>query len=612
MWANDGLMAQAAHHKWFFGYGASLDFSTGVPQPMVGSVMNTDEGCASIADANGDLLFYTDGATVFNRNHQLMVNGAGLHGHVSSTQSSLIVAAPGEDSLYYIFTTPAQLLGPYKGLSYSMVNMRAQAGLGEVILKNIPLCDSVTEKLTATRASNGTDVWVVAHQWNSDAFCAFRVTCGDTGATVVLPAVISRVGSVHGYDGAINPTGTALGCMKISPDGRRLGLVWSRYRNDTSPDSDGSVEWLAFDPNTGIVSSPARLDIADLRTYGCAFSPSSRYLYVTTYGSPIGIAYSDIRQYDLLAPDVEASGIVVTTGNPEFGSLQLGPDGQLFVARLSFWPYISVIQDPDLAGLNCNFFNIGANLGTGMSTWGLPNLWDHVRVPDVFGFQDTSVCAWESVTVSAIILGAIGWQWSDGSSGSSATFATEGLHSVEVYLRCDTLRDTFDLRHQYCDPPFLPGRNAEICAGDGLHLDVTQPQATGYLWQYGQTTPAIFTADTGWIWVDLYFPSDTVRDSIYLSHRDCECMVLENVFSPNGDGANDEFQPQVLCELESAQFAIFDRWGHRIFTSSLPLTGWNGQIAGNAAPESVYYFTLEWKQYNRPIEQAKGSLLLIR
>lgn len=605
-------MAQSQHSKWFFGYGASLDFATGVPMPMAGSAMNTDEGCASIADAAGNLQFYTDGATAYNRQHGAMPNGTGLHGHVSSTQSSLIVPAPGQDSLYYLFTTPAQLTGPYNGLSYSIVDMRAQGGLGDVTLKNIALCDSVTEKLTATRASNGTDVWVLVHQWKSDAFCAYRLTCSDTGAALVLPPVVSHVGSVQGFDGAINPTATSQGCMKISPDGKRLALVWSRYRNDTSSDADASVEWFDFDPNTGIVSSPARLDIAGLRAYGCAFSPSSRYLYVTTNGLVQGIAYSDIRQYDLLAADVEASGVIVTTGIPEFGTLQLGPDGQLFVARLSFSPYISVIQDPDLAGVNSNFFSIGANLGTGMSTWGLPNFWDHPRLVEVIAFRDTAICPWESISVSAPMLGAIGWQWSDGSTGSSSSFAAEGSHSVTVFLPCDTLRDTFVLRHKYCDPPFLLGRSAEICAGECLHLDVTQAQALGYLWRYGETTPAIFTADTGWIWVDLYFPTDTVRDSIYLSHRACECMVLENAFSPNGDGINDDWQPKAMCELESAMFVIYDRWGHRLYTSSLPLTGWNGQFAGNPAPESVYYYTLEWKQYDRPIERATGSLLLIR
>jgi hypothetical protein len=36
------------------------------------------EGCATISNSSGQLLFYTDGITVYNRNHQVMPNGTGL------------------------------------------------------------------------------------------------------------------------------------------------------------------------------------------------------------------------------------------------------------------------------------------------------------------------------------------------------------------------------------------------------------------------------------------------------------------------------------------------------------------------------------------------------
>lgn len=607
------LSAQQEHQQWFFGYGAALDFASGAPQPLASSAMNTDEGCSSICDATGNLLFYTDGVTVWNRNHQPMPNGTGLHGGTSATQSALITQVPGADSLYLVFTVPAQVQGGYTGLSYSIIDMTLQGGLGDLTIKNTSLCDSTTEKLTATRASNGTDVWVVTHRWDSDAFYAYRVTCLVSGQPQVIGPVISLVGSVHAPDPILDGTSTSLGCMSISPDGHRLALVWSRYRNATSPDSDASLEWFDFDPATGVVSSPASLDIPGLRAYGCAFSPSSRYLYVTTYGLMGGIAYSDIRQYDLQAPDVQASEAIVQAGNPEFGALQLGPDRRMYVARLSFSPYISAIPLPDSAAPACGYLNQAATLATGDgSTWGLPNHWDHFIPPQVWTFQDTSICPWESLTLSADVLGATGWLWSTGSATATTTLTDSGEVTVQVFLDCDTLRDTFHLRYRYCDPMILPSNAAEICDGDGIHLDATQPTATAYHWRFGETTPAIFTADTGWIWVDVSLPNGPLRDSIYLTHRDCDCVVAHNVFTPNGDGFNDRFQPRVDCELETYHLTVFDRWGKLLFDTRNPTDAWAGMVRGNPAPESVYYYIVDWKQHHERQQQTLGSLILMR
>ncbi|MHA1342163.1 MAG: hypothetical protein ACTSO2_19505, partial [Promethearchaeota archaeon] len=75
------------------------------------------EGCATISDKFGHLLFYTDGITVWNKNHRVMKNGEGLFGHVSSTQSAIIIPNPGKKNQYYIFTVDAE--DSSNGLNYS-------------------------------------------------------------------------------------------------------------------------------------------------------------------------------------------------------------------------------------------------------------------------------------------------------------------------------------------------------------------------------------------------------------------------------------------------------------------------------------------------------------
>ena len=131
-----GTLAQQ-NNIWYFGKRAGLNFNPGSPRALHNSAMDADEGSASICDKTGNLLFYTNGVTVYNRNHQVMLNGTGLKGNLSTVQSALIVPMPGTDNIYYIFTTDAVENNFANGYNYSVVDMNRDNGKGEVILKNI-------------------------------------------------------------------------------------------------------------------------------------------------------------------------------------------------------------------------------------------------------------------------------------------------------------------------------------------------------------------------------------------------------------------------------------------------------------------------------------------
>src|SRR4051812_3698398 len=118
------LLGLAGHSQkesniWYFGYGAGLDFNSGAPVTLTNGQISQWEGVATVSDAAGSLLFYTDGITVWNRVHAVMNNGNGLLGDYSSTQSATIVPKPGSTTQYYIFTTGA-VGGPF---CYSIVDM---------------------------------------------------------------------------------------------------------------------------------------------------------------------------------------------------------------------------------------------------------------------------------------------------------------------------------------------------------------------------------------------------------------------------------------------------------------------------------------------------------
>lgn len=369
-------VAQVQTNQWRFGHNAAIDFNSGVPVSISGSVLTTDEGSASIADSSGNLLFYTDGVTVWDKNENVMNNGTGLEGGPSSTQSALIVPMPLGDSLYYIFTTGQQLA---YGLSYSIVDMSLQGGLGQVIAKNVQLDDQTCEKVTAICHSNGQDKWILAHDWGNNVFQAYQLT--DTG--IVTVPVTTAIGQT--MTGASENT---IGYLKGSPDGSKLALAqW--YNN--------YFEMFDFDIATGIVSHHIFLSSynqASSGAYGVEFSPDGTRLY----GSVITPGY--IYQWDLTAGSdslIQLSRTLVGTSAVNFnGALQLATDGKIYMAEYgSSW--LGVINDPNVLGTGCNYDDTGFQLSSGSNGIGLPNMY-YCSSPSVFPpfanfiVSDTTIC----------------------------------------------------------------------------------------------------------------------------------------------------------------------------------------------------------------------------
>src|SRR5256885_1299253 len=125
--------AQHEADNWYFGTSAGLSFSSGVPVAITGGQINTNEGCAALSDSDGNLLFYSDGFSIWDRTHTIMPNGSMLNGSSTCTQSALFVPYPGSDSLYYLFTPPDFFAASF---CYSIVDMSLNSGYGDIVDKN--------------------------------------------------------------------------------------------------------------------------------------------------------------------------------------------------------------------------------------------------------------------------------------------------------------------------------------------------------------------------------------------------------------------------------------------------------------------------------------------
>ena len=84
------LHAQIEANIWYFGENAGIDFNSGSPVALIDGALNTEEGSATISDDQGSLLFYTDGITVWSKDHTVMINGTALMGDETTTQAAII------------------------------------------------------------------------------------------------------------------------------------------------------------------------------------------------------------------------------------------------------------------------------------------------------------------------------------------------------------------------------------------------------------------------------------------------------------------------------------------------------------------------------------------
>jgi gliding motility-associated-like protein len=335
------------NNNWYFGTQAALNFNGAAPAVLQNSAMTAPEGCSSISDKSGNLLFYTNGVTVYNRSHQIMLNGTGLWGHVSAFQSCVIVPVPNTDSLFYIFTNDAWENNFQNGYRYSLVNMSHDNGKGEVVLKNGSLSAPSSERLTAARHANGVDVWVIGNDKSSNVFRCWLVTCN--GLQTV--PVVSTVGIPMTQHDEMN-----FGSMKVSPDGKQLCQTHFPELDGFLPEN--FFQLFDFDNATGVLSNPKQITVLTHRYYACEYSPDSKLLY---------LSQPQTNTVDQFEATLGTAAAIVNSRIPipadyGFYGLQLGPDRQIYLAanRSS----LSVINQPNIKGAGCNFFKDRVNLVT--------------------------------------------------------------------------------------------------------------------------------------------------------------------------------------------------------------------------------------------------------
>lgn len=472
--------AEASH--WYFGSGAGLifDVAAGTVTPTADAIstISTNEGCSSISDVSGNLLFYTDGRNVWDKNHNIMPNadyasGFGLLGDPSSTSSGLIVPKPGNLDQYYIFTVdephhqnayafpnqgpanesgnsvpfysdtngsvPQEDDGYNNGFAYSLVDLTLNGGNGDVVSseKNVLLTtyDSndqtqnsykCSEKITAVEHADGQSYWVITHF--RDKFYAFRI---DSSGVNINP-VVSTVGPLITELGYRR---NAIGYMKASPDGSKIAVCHRQNGNQQgqSANNTGSVWLYDFDNSSGLISSLNAVNLyPNSGPYGVEFSSDSSKLYVSVDNSVV--------QFDISDPDPAATLTTVYNGFNFIGAIQLGPDGRIYVANSANSLTLDVINAPDELGIACDYDVNGQPLASGtFSNIGLPPFIQSFFLASIIVENLCEGIESQFSINSSQSYDSISWDFGDGFGNSNLnnptyTYNTAGIYTVTAEI----------------------------------------------------------------------------------------------------------------------------------------------------------------------------------
>jgi len=428
---SSNLFGQGQANNWVFGINLSMDFSTSPPTIIYKGQSagngGTSESTTSVSDASGNLLFASCGTTIFDNNYNAVYTS--LPTTIDAAQGNLVIPIPGTTNKYYLTTVDAVtsgccsscITGSDRGHNYTVITVSGStvtAGSVGPIQNLIP--NNTTEMQAACPKSNGTDYWLVDHERGSNKFNVFSVTSG--GITLSSPYNV----------GPSLTSCTYTSMLKFNPCYTKLAMA-----------ADGYVTLFDFDITNGQITNPLTWTVPGV--YGLEFSSNNNYLFCSTdenATAPQILQWDISSAYPLNTGTTAAaiSGTVSNLGTPNnlnnrCGHLEMGPDGNIYVAQFTSWGsggtgtatfhlgrITNVNSKP--ASFDPNAIPINGT-GTDATTYSLPTFLksyvSNIASIDIGGVDISStgqVCKDQSVTLNLKITGV--------PDGTVATWTIEG------------------------------------------------------------------------------------------------------------------------------------------------------------------------------------------
>jgi gliding motility-associated-like protein len=534
-------IAQKIDNNWFFGNYAAINFSNNEPQEVVGSALATLEGSASISDENGNLLFYTNGVTVWNKHNQVMENGTGLNGHRSTTQSALILQNPKDRNIFYLFTVGEK--ADKNGLNYHKVDMNKNNGLGAVIFKNKKVLAPVCEKLAGARHANNKAYWVVVKKWETNIFYSYFVT--DIGLKDV---VISKTGPVTNDFNNDKQNNEAIGYMVFSNSFKMVALV-------NNIPQGGEINLYGFDNSSGQLYFYKTIRTSEY-VYGVEFSPNEQFIYVTYDRGEVAL-----RQYEI---STGKETFKVMANGLQYGALRLAPNQKIYVVKSG--KQLDVIENPNGLGDDCNYKKNVFTFSKATNGYGLPN--KNVYLPPYTHTNSND----------------------NGQQPNKPEITANQSKAKTINsLKTDTISNL-----PLCKElkPNL-GEDKIIC-GEKVVLQNNLPNVN-VRWNTGDTAQKIIVNNTGYYWLTVNNNKCQNADTIFIKfiHREPDFKFLSEL-NPDNNGVNAKFIFSI-SDVEYFEMKVYNKKNKLVFETHNPNEMWDGKKNGKPYPDGDYKFIVKYK-----------------
>ncbi len=349
-------------------------------------------------DEGGNLLFYTNGCSIFNKEHKLMENGDEINlgatdyeynceeniGIFYIRSGNMTLPMPGDNKRHFLLhlrlieTSDTSIYDLVNDRFYfSEIDIQANNGLGRVVQKNQTLvADSLHDAVAAVRHGNGRDWWVVMPRGRNRAFWkilltpeGFQEPVLQTFAPPYFPYTVKYIVPTDTpplYEEEVIPDEYGHECWggqaTFSPDGTKYCRVIKA----------GEVEIYDFDRCSGELTLRRAFALPPYIKYpkipvqacGLAVSPNNRYLYFNNnealYQFDICEEHIENGDYELIAEwDRYLDDDFFATN---FFQMRNAPDGKIYVNHSNSTRYLHVIHEPNKAGQACNFEQRGVTL----------------------------------------------------------------------------------------------------------------------------------------------------------------------------------------------------------------------------------------------------------
>ncbi|MDG5492379.1 T9SS type B sorting domain-containing protein [Psychroserpens sp. SPM9] len=390
--------SQSEASNWYFNTrgGANFNYCDNTVVGLTDGVLTTDpigpaRPSSVISDHYGNLLFYSDSRSIWNRNHQPFPNANVANGNaLKGFKNSLILPKPNNPGHFYIFVIDR--IGPNNndddgynsGLNYSEIDMSLDGGLGDVVStqRDIELVaynpadadDAIAKAgnaLTAVRGADCNSYWIITHLQSN--FYAFKLDENGVNPNPVISTIPPVIELIPAGDGS--SYFYSYSDLKASPDGSLLAAAFNSFPSDDGPyHIPGIILLYDFDNATGVISNKRNVfngESAYEFPYVVEFSPQSNWLYAIVGDG--GVAENFVPQrflrFNLNTTNIPSSKELIEELSENIADdLQLGIDNKIYrtqaifsTSNLDYRRYLATVNNPDafsLSSINYEPFSV--------------------------------------------------------------------------------------------------------------------------------------------------------------------------------------------------------------------------------------------------------------